>query len=333
MSKNQTDDTTPKNTVKIKKLSKNNKLNDIALSNQGHLFQAEVQIESNDIEMGVLENGIPYLSERGLAQACGVDKKTLSEISSDWENQKLKPRGKKIAELLAQSKYYENELFIKAEYKGSEIKAYTEPVCIAVLEYYAFEAPDRKDHATNSYRTIARYGLRKFVYEATSYQPEHQAIDSWKHFHDRVNLTTKAVPTGYFGVFPEIAGMIVPMINVGIIISDKVIPDISVGKTWSNYWKENKFSEKYGESIRYSHSYPDYYPQAKSNPQLVFAYPETALGEFRSWLRETYIHKKLPKYMLDQVKNESISDSTADTAIKALGGNGLSDKTIKKIKK
>lgn len=331
MSKNQTGDTTPKNAAKIKRLSKNNKSNDISLSDQGHLFQAEVQIESNDIEMGVLENGIPYLSERGLAQACGIDKKTLSDISLDWENQKLKPRGKKIAELLAKNEYYENELFIRAEYKGSEIKAYIEPVCIAVLEYYAFEAPDEKDHARNSFRAIARHGLRRFVYEATSYQPEHWAIDSWKHFHDRVNLTTKAVPAGYFGVFTEIAGMIVPMIEAGIIISDKVIPDISVGITWGNYWKDNGFSEKYGEPIKYSHSYPDYYPQAESNPQSVSAYPEAALGEFRAWLRGTYIQKKLPDYMLKQVKKESILGSTADTAIKALGGDGLPDKT-KKIK-
>ncbi len=328
MSNNPTNNSTPK---KILKRSKNKNSNDAILNNQGALFHAEVQIESNDIEMGVLENGIPYLSERGLAQACGIDKKTLSDISLDWENQKLKPRGKKIAELLAKKNYSENELFIRAEYKGSEIKAYIEPVCIAVLEYYAFEAPDRKDHATNSYRTIAGYGLRKFVYEATSYQQEHRAIDSWKHFHDRVNLTTSAVPAGYFGVFTEIAWIIVPMINAGIIISDNVIPDISVGKTWSNYWKDNRFSEEYGEPTTYLHNYPDYYPQAKSNPQSVFAYPDAALGKFRAWLRETYIHKKLPKYMLEQVKKESISDSTADTAIKALGGDGLPDKT-KKIK-
>ena len=35
---------------------------------QLELFQVETQIEFEDIELGVLENGTPYLSESGLAR-------------------------------------------------------------------------------------------------------------------------------------------------------------------------------------------------------------------------------------------------------------------------
>ena len=35
---------------------------------QGELFHVEKQAEINGIEMGVLENGMPYLTESGLAR-------------------------------------------------------------------------------------------------------------------------------------------------------------------------------------------------------------------------------------------------------------------------
>ena len=111
--------------------------------------------------------------------------------------------------------------------------------------------------------------------------------------------------------------MIVPMIRSGVIISDKVIPDISVGKLWSAFWKENDFDKKYGSRIRYNHSYPDYYPQSKSNPQPSYAYPDSSLGEFRKWLREKYIYTNFPKYLVTKIKSLAISSWTAQKAIAA----------------
>lgn len=39
---------------------------------QQELFHVERQIEIDGVEMGVLENGIPYLTGRGLERMCGV---------------------------------------------------------------------------------------------------------------------------------------------------------------------------------------------------------------------------------------------------------------------
>ena len=147
--------------------------------------------------------------------------------------------------------------------------------------------------------------------------PKQDQQESWRHFHDRMDMTHSSVPSGYFGVFHESAPMIVPMIRADVIVSDQVVPDISVGLAWSNYWKENKLQLKYGERIRYDHNYPEYYPQAKSNPQRSCAYPDAALGEFRSWLRKSYVASNLPDYILRQYKSGNLPQESACKVLKA----------------
>lgn len=147
--------------------------------------------------------------------------------------------------------------------------------------------------------------------------PKQGQIESWRHFHDRIDITHSSVPSGYFCVFQESAPMIVPMIRADVIVSDQVVPDISVGLVWGNYWKDNNLHLKYGDRISYDHNYPDYYPQAKSNPQRSYAYPDAALGEFRSWLRKSYIEVNLPNYILRQYKSGKLPQESASKVLKA----------------
>lgn len=284
---------------------------------QGHLFQVENQIEHDGVEMGVLENGLPYLSENGLARMCGIDRKALNRLAENWQEEKDKPRGRQINELLLQSGYTETKLYLDSKFMNNDVHAYTEQVCLALLEYYAFICEEKRPEAIKAFRALARKSFRDFIYAATKYSPEQRKIESWKNYHDRVDMTAMAVPEGYFGIFHEIATMIVPMINSGVFISDKVIPDISVARVWSSYWKDNNLATIYGERTHYDHSYPDYYPQSKSNPQSSYAYPEESLGSFRKWLREHYITSKFPKYIISKVKDLSISSKDARLAIAA----------------
>ena len=307
-------------------MSKDNENNKLPLkstdmvptNSQGTLFHVETQIEKDGIEMGVLDNGVPYLTESGLARMCGVDRKVINRLAINWAEEKEKPRGSKIQELLSESGYSDDNLYLKAEIKGVEINAYTEPVCLALLEYYAFLADEKRDQATNAFRTLAKVTFRTFIYQQVGYNPEQRALESWRHFHDRIDMTSDVVPDGYFSVFREIAAMIVPMIKEGVIISDKVIPDISVGKAWSSFWVENDYDTVIGPRIKFDHSYPSYYPQAKSNPQPSYAYPDNALGIFRTWLKTHYIKNKLPTYLLNQKNKGNIPALTASKALQAL---------------
>lgn len=289
----------------------------VAPSQQSELFKIERQAEINGVEMGVFENGIPFLTESGLSRMCGITRKALYNISVNWTQEREKPRGRKIDELLQQSGYTEDLLFIQSENNGSPINAYSEPVCLALLEYYAFVADEPREQAIRAFRSLARTTFRSFIYEAVGYHPEQSEIDSWRHFHDRVDMTMDAVPPGYFSVFQEIATMIVPMIRANIIISDKVVPDISVGLAWAKFWKKNKL-DRYGDRKQYSHAYPSYYPQSKSNPQPAHAYPDAILGIFRAWLRQEYVVSKLPSYLLGQADKGLLPKSVARRAIESL---------------
>lgn len=284
-------------------------------------MQSEIHRETTDgIEMGVLENGMPYLSQRGIVKMAGITRTSFQNLSSNWASEKKQKGGvgEGINKLLELSGYFEDELFIEISVKGVKTYAYTEPVCLAIVEYYAFEAKKKSDVALNSFRTLAKGGFRFFVYTSVGYKPHHEQIDSWKHFHDRVDLVYNKVPSGYYCIFREIAGLIVSLIRNDVIVSDNIIPDISVRLTWSNYWRENNLADKFGQTISYEHNYPDYYAQSKSNPQPAKAYPNESLYMFRQWFEETYLLTKFPKYILSQSKQGKIGNGLADKAIKAV---------------
>lgn len=259
----------------------------------------EIQKDVNGIEMGVLENGIPYLTQTGLSKICGTARSVIFDISQEWEkhyddNILGKDRISFLKEYLFRNGYEERKLYIETKKDGSVNNAYPDIVCMAILEYYAFESKSKNDVAIQSYRRLATYGLQKFIYDALDYKPG----DKWKYYHDRVSILKDAAPEGYFIIFKETNGLIVDLITAGLTVNDKTIPDISVGSCWARHWTANSFDDKYGSRIDYPHHYPEYYPQAYSNPQPAKAYPDAALPEFRQWFKREYLTTKFPPYIL-----------------------------------
>jgi hypothetical protein len=259
----------------------------------------EIQRDLNGIEMGVLENGIPFLSQTGLAKISGVARSVIFDISQDWEQHYEDPiigkdRLSFIKEILFRNGYGEPKLYIETVKDGSIYNAYPDIVCMAILEYYAFEAKTKTQAATDNYRRLATYGLQKFIYEALNYTPS----DKWKYHHDRVSILKNSAPDGYFIIFNEVTGLVVDLINADLTVNHKTIPDISVGLWWGDYWTKNNLDFVHGLRQKYAHNYPSYYPQAASNPQLPWAYPDAALPTFRKLFRSQYLLTRFPKYIL-----------------------------------
>lgn len=271
--------------------------------------------------MGILADGTPYLSEVGLAQFCGIDQKTLNELSRNWSDERLKPRGRQIEVLLGRMGHTDTNIYRRSEVNGTPVNAYPESSCMALLEFYAFHPREPKQHALNNYRTLARLKFRDFVYDALGYKVNDSKSDAWQQYKDRVDLTQFAVELGYFCVFNEIAPLIVPLMSSGVELGSETVLDISVGQAWSKYWVANGLEARFGARKRFEHFYPTYFPQAKSNPQEPFAYPDAALGEFRRWLRAEYVVKKLPSYLTNQAKSNKISTAVAINATMALTSN------------
>lgn len=48
-----------------------------------------VEVVSDDIPMGVLNDGTPYLTLYGLAKLCGIDDTPLRVFTSNWDTEKF----------------------------------------------------------------------------------------------------------------------------------------------------------------------------------------------------------------------------------------------------
>ncbi len=287
-------------------------------SEQGVLnLQIEKQIEIDGIGMGVLSDGTAFLNGRGLARLCGIDSSRISEMGTDWDKAML-PLTIKVQELLRARGVSLDHPYIEIKQRSGFFHAFPDILCLAVLEYYAFDAPTIREEAKRNYRLLAGKALHDFIYTQVGYDPNNLVPLVWRQFHDRVSLTYNSIPQGYFSVFKEIADMIVTLGQAGLHIDSSFVPDISVGLAWAKYWTERNFVERYGERIKWDHSYPDYFPQAASNPQLVWCYPEMALGDFRQWMRENYIKGgKFAAHINTKIKQKELPASFAQLMIAA----------------
>jgi hypothetical protein len=147
------------------------------------------EVEIDGIGMGVLSDGTPYLTGRGLARMCGIDQKAIVEMTSQWNAAKLRPREAKIKENLCQQGFSSSKPHITINVAGTITNAYPDGVCMAVLEYYAFDAGNNvKPHALKNYRLLARRSFRDFIYTQVGYDPRQLIPEVWKQFHDRISL-------------------------------------------------------------------------------------------------------------------------------------------------
>lgn len=284
---------------------------------QGLLFPVK-EIEFDGVAMGVLSDGTPYLHLRGLAKLCGVDSGQLSRLLVNWDEEKDKPRGRRISELLIQQGFTGSTLSVRAAGRHGEVSAYTDHVCMALLEYYAFDAKQGDPtNAQKNYRLLARKSFRQFIYDGCGYNPDAHIPESWKTYHERI-LLNDSVPLGYFSIFREIADLSVHMIKAGCPMDSHTMLDGSVGLVWGNHWTKNGLEAIYGPRLKSPHNFPDWFPQSAVNPVPVWIYPVQALGDFKLWLYETYVQKNLPSYLTGKVKQNAFLPARANALLQAV---------------
>ncbi|MEW4467939.1 hypothetical protein AB1K62_08925 [Parasphingorhabdus sp. JC815] len=292
-------------------------------TNQGELALEDLDgAKVDSFGMGVLSDGTPFLTQRGLSVLCGVENAHIGTISTQWYDEIPKPRINKIRDILERNGHSLPAAHIEVRVGGRRFFAYREEISLAVIEYYAFDAGQYcQTEARDNFRVLARKGFRDAIYESVGYTPRHEVNDQWRPFHDRVSLSFNNVPDGYFSIFKESADVTVTLGENGIYSDDALIPDISIGRCWSTHWTESNLEAQFGKRLEYEHNYPDYFPQAASNPQTPRCYPEAALGEFKRWLREDYIRGgRFKAYIGSQVQKKKIA---TDVAQKALGAYQL----------
>lgn len=158
--------------------------------------------------------------------------------------------------------------------------------------------------------------VTEWLYEWMS--GKHPTDKIWQQFEDRVSLVYDNVPVGYFCVFGQIADLFASMITNGAEFGTRMILDISVGSCWARHWKDAGLAEQYGERMTFPHNYPNYFPQAWSNPQEANCYPEDAIPSFKRWLRDVYVPHKMPAYLKSMVGQKKLPAPIANNALAAL---------------
>ncbi|MCX5614415.1 hypothetical protein [Bombella saccharophila] len=276
---------------------------------QGNLFSL-VEEEINSLGMGVLSDGTPYLNQRGLAHICGVKNAHIGTISSQW-NDNEKPRIEKIKEILKQDVGTVPDFpHVEITHEGRSHYCYPVVICLAVLQYYAFEAgANCQKEARDNFRKMGGDSLSRFIYEQVGYNPKDVSKASLDPWLERLKLNYKSAPDGYFSVFNDSSDLIYEMIQKGIEVNKYTVPDISIGKHWSSYWQKENLSQVYGEHQECLHWYPESHPQSYSNPQRIKCYPMEALGCFKTWLRKEYVEGgKLVEYFRGKEKRKALPE-------------------------
>jgi len=280
----------------------------------------EANTEINGIGMGVLSDGTPYLNQRGLAALCGVQNAHIGTISSQWNEAPEKPRVAAIKAILTKSGSVSVAPHIEVAYKGKTNFCYPADVCLAVLEYYAFDAgANCQPEARDNFRILAGSKLRELIYSQVGYDPSGAKSHKFAKWHERIELNFQSAPKGFFHVFNEAHTIIYELIVAGADIGEDFVVDISIGQHWSKYWVENDLKDEYGQRQKWPHRYPDSHPQSKSNPQESWCYPLAALGHYREWLQSVYIDGgKFENYLKGKVSRGQLPPSFAQLAISAL---------------
>lgn len=280
----------------------------------------EKDADFGGIGMGVLSDGTPYLNQRGLAALCGVQNAHIGTISSQWNEVDQKPRINAIKTILSKAGYSAPNAHVEVIHAGRMHYCYPAEVCLAVLEYYAFDAgPNCQPEARDNFRMLAGSKLREMIYSQVGYDPTGQNASKFDKWHERIALNYQSAPKGFFHVFNEAHTIIYELIMAGADIGEKFVVDISIGQHWSKFWCDNGMDETYNTRGKYPHCYPDSHPQSKSNPQESWCYPITALGEFRQWLQDVYLEGgKFSGYLKGKVAKGELPPSVAQLAISTL---------------
>lgn len=289
-------------------------------SEQGRLdLVVERETDIDGIGMGVLRDGTPFLTGRGLARLVDIENLHIRTISQEWNDLEPKPRIAAIKGILAKRGIHAPEAHFEIQKGGMVYHAFSDAVCLAVLEYYAFDAARPREKARDNYRLLAGQALRDFIYSHVGYDPSGRHQHRFDKWHERLALNYQSAPKGFFHVFNEAHSIIYELIQAGADIGEKMVVDISIGQHWSKFWEANSLNEVHGQRTRYPHRYPPSHPQANSNPQDSWCYPLASLGAYREWLHDEYLGRgKFKNYLDAKVRRGELPPSIAQLAISTL---------------
>ena len=142
-------------------------------------LRVDRETEIQGIGMGVLSDGTPFLTQRGLAHLCGVRNAHIGGISVEWNEIPQKPRISRIRDSLPSRGVNSEVPYIQVKDGARTIYAYPDSICLAILEYYAFDAGSNcRDEARNNFRMAKLYKISSTPKWVTAQIPQFRQAGS-----------------------------------------------------------------------------------------------------------------------------------------------------------
>lgn len=273
-----------------------------------------IEVSGSPIEVGILQDGTPFLSGRGLARACGISNSTLVGWGEITPQLGESHRAGKMANLLATYGYEGDRFFFKipdgTKFEGkANVSAYPYKVCMAFLDYYAFEA--NKEAARNSLRILSEKQLPQFILAAVNGtmaasaqpiqpQPRPSRVRESSPFETRP--LRDGIPVGYFTISQLWSEEQVQSLQTALQLDAFPLTPAHIEKTWNHYWDIYKLWEQHGERFPLPHLEMNHPSRTQS-----YIYPLSALNEFKQWLNLEFIPDRFPSYLQRKMKQREFA--------------------------
>lgn len=244
------------------------------------MSQVEQTVKQIQTEFKVDENGKVTASIRGAARLADVDE---SSIRTALHSAGQKPS--KMAVFLIEQGIDSAELI-------SWIDTGIPDTALAlILEYYAYETQSRyrSQQAKLCCRAFNSIGIREWIKDSIGWKES----NGRPHWYRRLGLfrSKTKIPVGWWCIFEEIMSTVADLEELGYIPPEGIIPDVSVGKCWCNYLRDELKLNPKDIGQKYKHYYPDW-----AHPVSPYIYPLEYLPTFRMWFEETYKPTKMVGY-------------------------------------
>jgi predicted transcriptional regulator len=168
---------------------------------------------------------------------------------------------------------------------------------LAVLvEYYAFDSrqasKETVEQCRKIYRQAASKSFQNFIDALAGIDQQQQHIP---YFYRRLKAfqeKTGRIPSGYFCIFLETIELISQLEVHGYEFPDHLIIDISIGKCWCNYMRNELEIEPDDVCMNYRLWYP-----GQPHPVTPRIYPLQLLPTFCSWFDICYSRQQMVGYL------------------------------------
>ena len=242
-------------------------------------------------EFKVNSDGQSFVSIRGAARLCDIKSQTLDQnLGGGSENTS------KLAQILIAHGF---------EPASMNSTGIPDIALIHILKYYAFKAKRTTEQAERFFDAMSAIGVRTWIQNELGFKEKPQQSNYYKRVMEFIQQNR--VPPGYFAVIREALELVGDFEANGYFFKQYDSPDGSIGKCWANYLRKELKVDPESICDYFEYTYPA--NDLRHPPYPIFAkcYPDTYLAEFRKFMREHYIVKKLPNYLKGKKDDKAIA--------------------------